>query len=103
MNTFLNQEQELEKLLNAAHIILNQLKQEIVNELKQSILEQNTNSKNVEEEFITRKEAANLLKISLVTLDNYIKDKNIDVIRIGRSIRIPRNQIVSIKERKYNL
>ncbi|WP_035360623.1 helix-turn-helix domain-containing protein [Dyadobacter alkalitolerans] len=56
-------------------------------------------------EYTTRKEVAKLLKVSLPTLDDYIKRGLITAVRIGGRVRIKREEVersmIEVKSLKY--
>ena len=47
-----------------------------------------------------RAEAASLLGISIDTLAHLIADRELQVVRIGRSVRIPRREVEALIERR---
>lgn len=72
--------------------------QDGINEAKKTI----TNSEDKDQEqYLSRKEAADFLKISVVTLDKCIKENLIPSYRIMGSIRLTKNDLTnSLIERK---
>ncbi len=61
-----------------------------LNELKKDIINSQTPT---EEEFLTREDAAKLLKVSLNSLDNYRRENKIPTYRIGGNIRLKKSDI----------
>jgi excisionase family DNA binding protein len=54
----------------------------------------------IEERLLLRRaEAASLLGISVDTLAHLIADRELQVVRIGRSVRIPRREVEALIER----
>lgn len=52
-----------------------------------------------DKEYMTRREAASLIRVSDQTVDNRIKDGDIAVVRIGRRVLIPRESLEQYMER----
>ena len=70
-----------------------------------TLLESKENSKKQDKGFLTRKEVAKLLKISLPTLTSYVKLKYLPVKRIGSRVLFDKNDVLeaiqNINFRKY--
>jgi excisionase family DNA binding protein len=60
-----------------------------------SSLASKTGTHNTKLEFLSRKETASLLGVSLVTLNTWVKDGKINAHRIGSSVRFKSDEIVS--------
>ena len=58
------------------------------------VLQENQSPPKEEEELITRKETAQLLGISLPTLNEYSKDGIIPAYRIGSRVRYKKNEVL---------
>ena len=54
----------------------------------------------VHEEFLTIKEAAEFLKVSLVSIHNWKREKNLPFYRLGRSIRFLKKDLIAFAEVK---
>ena len=51
------------------------------------------NAKPLAEEFLLRNEVAQIYRVSLRTVDNLVREKRINFLRIGRSVRFRRSEI----------
>jgi excisionase family DNA binding protein len=65
---------------------------ELLEENKQKQINTSTKSK---EEFLTKKQAASLLKVSLATIDNYRRNNLIPSHRIGNNVRFKKSELIS--------
>ncbi len=54
------------------------------------------------EEYLTAEEAAKFLKVSLVSLHNWKRDKGLPFYRLGRSVRFKRVDLIAFTEAKKN-
>lgn len=82
------------KIIQVFDLTPDELKENILKDLR---LELNELSLNLqppkEEEYLTRKEVATMLKISLVTLHDWNKKKILNPYRLGNLIRYKRSEI----------
>jgi len=69
------------------------ISQIIENKLKPLLPQSNEQDKNSNEIYLTRKELANLLRITLPTLNNYTKQNIIQGHRIGRRVLYKKNEV----------
>lgn len=60
--------------------------------------ENTTNREEEGNEFLTIKEAATFLKVSLVSIHNWKRDKNLPYYRLGRSIRFLKKDLIAFAE-----
>ena len=85
------QEQNITQLHN---ITPEELKQSIIDEIRNELKEITKNFKPVSPpEYITRKEAAKILKVSLVTLHDWNKKGILKPYRLGNLIRYKRSEL----------
>lgn len=87
-----------------SQIPLEQLK-EIIHDVVASCLNekavQNGNPKNREgDAFLTAKEAAQFLKVSLVSIHNWKREKGLPYHRLGRSIRFKKSELIEFAQLK---
>ena len=55
---------------------------------------------NEQEEFLTVQEAAEFLKVSLVSIHNWKREKNLPFYRLGRSVRFKKKDLIAFAEVK---
>lgn len=60
--------------------------------------EGNTKTDTKEDEFLTIQEAADFLKVSLVSIHNWKRDKDLAYYRVGRSIRFLKKDLIAFAE-----
>jgi excisionase family DNA binding protein len=72
---------------------LKELLKEALLESKDSSRETDEESKEVEK-LLTKKEAAELLSVSLATVDNYRRNGTIPSYRIGSAVRFKKNELI---------
>lgn len=51
--------------------------------------------KTSEEEYITKKQAANFLQVSLATIDNYRRQGKIKSYKVGANVRFKKSELIS--------
>ncbi len=60
----------------------------------------NKTNQNVEDEFLTIQEAADFLKVSLVSIHKWKRDNDLPYYRLGRSIRFLKKDLIAYAEVK---
>jgi excisionase family DNA binding protein len=77
-----------------------QLVRNCVQEGLQANPEQTTHQPDDAHNYLTTEEAAKFLKVSLVSIHNWKKDKGLVFYRIGRSIRFKKSDLVAFTEKQ---
>lgn len=90
LRTIVVQEDELQEIINGC---IEQAVKRLLPELKESL-------KDVEEELLTKAQAAKFLKCAVSTVDNMRRSNKITTHWIGKSVRISKKEILQLIENK---
>lgn len=82
------------QLIQIENITIEELKKELLLEIKQLLIEFNKEQV-IEEELIDRKEVAKLFKISLVTVSDWTKKNILPAYRIGRKVVYKKSEVLA--------
>ena len=75
------------------------IKRCIHSEMGDRVLKTSKNSSK-EEDYLTTEEAAQFLKVSLVSIHNWKRDKGLPFYRLGRSIRFKKIDLIAFTEKR---
>jgi len=90
-------------LTNLTPVQLKELVLDALRELMPIQPQKNLTSANDAEKYLTRKEVANYLQISLPTLHDYSKRQILKSYKIGNKVRYKASEVIeSLSERKYS-